>query len=108
MDQSTALEAVQFFKDRLQERGVHVARLILFGSRAAATAAEDSDVDVVLVSDDFQGKSIFERSRLAGPAEAETIRRFQVPLDVVLMSPEEFASERSIVAHAARTGGMEQ
>lgn len=106
MAQIAALEIARFYKRRLQERGVRVSRLVLFGSSASGTADEGSDVDVAVVSKDFCGKNVFERSRLAGPAELETIRRFQVPMDVLLMTPEEYESESSPIAHAVQSGGV--
>jgi predicted nucleotidyltransferase len=104
MDQSTAIEAVRFFGERLSQEAVRVSQLILFGSYAHGAANEESDVDVLVVSEDFREKDIFERARLIGGPERATIRRFQVPLDVILMTPEEFSSGASLLAQAARTG----
>lgn len=107
MDQGTALEAIRFFRERLRQQAVHVSRLILFGSHAAGKASDESDLDVLIVSESFRDKNIFSRSRLVGDSERETIRRFQVPLDVILMTPEEFESDRSLLAQAARSAGIE-
>lgn len=107
MDQSAALEAVRFLGERLRRNAVQVSRLVLFGSHATGQASEESDLDVLIVSEDFQDKNIFERSRLVGECERETIRRFQVPLDVIMMTPEEFESEDSLMAQVARSDGIE-
>ena len=107
MDQDTALAAARFFRERLQEHGVQVSRLLLFGSHATGAAAEESDLDILIVSEDFRGLNIFERSELLGNAEVETIRRFRVPLDVIFMTSEEYESEASLLAQAARSGGIE-
>lgn len=104
MDQSTAIEAVRFLGERLSQEAVRISQLILFGSHARGAANEESDVDVLVVSEDFRDKDIFERARLIGVAERATIRRFQVPLDIILMTPEEFNSGVSLLAQAARTG----
>jgi len=42
------------------------------------------------VSPDFEDKGIFERVELTAEAEAETIRRFVVPLDIVMFTPAEY------------------
>lgn len=104
MDQSAAIEAVLFFGQRLAESGVRISRLIVFGSHARGQATHDSDVDVLIVSEEFRGKDIFGRARVVRDPERQTIHRFQVPLDVVMMTPEEFNSGTSLMAQAARTG----
>ncbi|MGD0999633.1 MAG: nucleotidyltransferase domain-containing protein [Candidatus Brocadiia bacterium] len=104
MDQNAAIEAVRFFGERLTQQAVRISQLILFGSHARGAASEESDVDVLVVSDDFRDKDIFERARLIAGPERATIRRYQVPLDVILMTPEEFNSGASLLAQAARTG----
>jgi acid stress-induced BolA-like protein IbaG/YrbA len=104
MDQSTAIEAVRFFGERLSQQAVRISQLILFGSHARGAANDESDVDVLVVSEDFRDKNIFERARLIGGPERAAIRRFQVPLDIILMTPEEFNNGASLLAQAARTG----
>lgn len=104
MDQSTTIEAVRFFGRRLSEEAVKVLRLVLFGSHARGDAAEESDVDVVVISDDFRGKNIFQRARMIRDPERDTIKRFRVPLDVPMMTPDEFESGHSLIAQAAKTG----
>ncbi len=107
MDQSTALEAVRYLGQRLREAGVQVSRLILFGSHATAGASDDSDLDVLIVSESFRGKNIFDRSRIVGAAERKTIRQFQTPIDVIMMTPEEFNSKDSLLAESVQSYGIE-
>ncbi len=104
MDQSSAIEAVLFFGQRLMEGGVRVSKLILFGSCARNVATDESDVDVLIISEDFCGKDIFDRAEIICDPERETIHRFQLPLDVIMMTPEEFDSGKSLIAQAARSG----
>ena len=104
MDQNAAIEAVRYFGQRLDESGVRISKLILFGSHARGEATDESDVDVLIISDDFRGRDIFGRARIIRDPERETIHRFHVPLDVVMMTPEEFASGASLIAQAARAG----
>jgi len=66
MDQSAAIEAALFFGRRLLESGVRISRLVLFGSHARDEATPESDVDVLVVSEDFRSRDIFERARMVG------------------------------------------
>ena len=104
MAQSRAPEMAQFFRECLKEKGLKVNKVILFGSQARGTATEESDIDIVIVSEEFRRKNIFRRAKLTRDAEIRTIRKFMVPLDVVTMSPEEYESRTSMIADYAHEG----
>ena len=104
MAQSRAPEIAQFFCECLKEKGLKVNKVILFGSQARGTATEESDIDIVIVSEEFRRKNIFRRAKLTMDAEIRTIRKFMVPLDVVTMSPEEYESRTSMIANYAHEG----
>ena len=78
--------------------------MILFGSQARGTANMDSDIDILVVSEDFRNKGIFGRAKLTKDAEIRTIRKFLVPLDILTMTPEEYESKASIIAEHAKKG----
>ena len=93
MAQDRAIEAVKFLEDCLREAGLRDLRLILFGSRALGTATGESDVDVAIVSPSFRGKDLFERARMIRDADVRAIRRFDLPFDILMFTPEEFESD---------------
>jgi predicted nucleotidyltransferase len=97
-------EVVDYLRQRLGTAGVRVERLVLFGSRAQGRADAESDIDLAVVSSDFCGKDIFERVELTRVAEMDTVFKYLVPLDLILMTPEEFESRTSPVAAVAREG----
>ena len=101
---TVAIDAVKFLEQRLMEKGLGISRMILFGSQAAGKATDESDVDVLIISEDFRGKDIFERAELTKEAEIMTIRRFLLPLDIITLTPEEFENESSLVAEYAKNG----
>jgi predicted nucleotidyltransferase len=86
------------------EKGLKVSSMVLFGSHAKGCATDESDVDVIIISEDFEGKDVFERVRLVKDATIRTIREFSILLDIVGLTPQEFASEKSLVAEYAREG----
>ncbi len=104
MAEEKLIETIEYFRKQLLYEGVSISKIILFGSQAAGTANENSDIDIVVVSEDFAGKSISERVKLINMADARTIKKFMVPLDVVLMTEKDLESETSILAGYARRG----
>ena len=104
MAQSRASEIAQFFGDCLKEKGLKVDKIILFGSQARGAATEESDIDIVIISEAFRRKNIFRRAKLTQDAEIRTIRKFMVPLDIITMSPEEYENRTSLIAEYAHEG----
>ncbi len=97
-------EAIKFFENCLKEKGLNISKIILFGSQSRETAVRESDVDILIISSDFQNKDIFERARLTKEAEIMTIKKFRIPLDIITLTSEEFESGKSLVAEFARKG----
>jgi len=55
------LEELKNFKKELQKK-YKIEKIILFGSRARGDYLHNSDVDVIIISDDFKGTKIRDRS----------------------------------------------
>ena len=76
--------------------------IILFGSASNGTADDDSDIDLLVVMETDLNKS--DRFVLARGA----VGRIGVPVDIVVYTPEEFASESvkegSLVKEVVDTG----
>jgi len=104
MAEGKVIEVIKFLEERLKKEGLKVSKIVLFGSRATGKTTKDSDIDIVIVSEDFRGKDIFKRVGLLKDAEVATIRKFMIPLDIVTMTPEEMESETSIIAAYAKEG----
>lgn len=97
-------EIISFLLMNLKNDSVNVDRIILFGSNLNATATEESDLDIGIISRDFNNKDIFERSKLIFKAERMTIKQFMVPLDIVMLTPKELSSEASLIASYLNNG----
>ena len=59
---------IEQYKSNLEAMGIHVHRIILHGSQATGNAREDSDIDLVVVSDDLKSMDLWERLTLLGRA----------------------------------------
>ena len=55
LDRNAAIGIVRNYVRDIQEHGVHLRAVILFGSFAKGTQHEWSDIDVALVADEFTG-----------------------------------------------------
>ncbi len=104
MFQCSSDQVLEFLAAELCRSGLRVQKLIVFGSRARGEGNGDSDLDVAVVSSDYEGKDIFERVRLAKKAVMATADRFVIPLDIAHLTPEEYETRSSPIASFAHDG----
>ena len=65
---SAIFRAIRKYIRALQESGIHVQQVFLYGSHAKNQAHRDSDIDIIVVSEDFKGKELLERLHILGRA----------------------------------------
>lgn len=106
MAKKSVVNAGVYLKDCLEARGVAVSKITLFGSQARGRTRKDSDADFIIVSEDFRGKDIFQRADLIGDAEFLTVRKFKIPIDLLLKTPEEIRKGASLTADVAHREGI--
>jgi predicted nucleotidyltransferase len=68
---STVIRAVRKYINALANDGVRIQQVFLYGSQAKNTAHKDSDIDIIVVSEDFDGKQLLERLRILGLARRD-------------------------------------
>ncbi len=61
----------------LHEHGVRPQRIFLYGSYAKNRAHADSDIDLIVVSEDLVGKDLLERLRMLGGASNDVSESVQ-------------------------------
>lgn len=103
MDQ-TARDLAAFLKDDLERNDVSVVSIILFGSHATGIPTEDSDVDLAVVSEEFEGKDIFERNHLIKRSALATLRKFSVPIEFIPMTSRELLSNSRLISGYVNQG----
>ena len=90
-------EIIKKYKVKLKELGVQADRIILFGSFAKGTAQEHSDIDLILISDDFKKNNLRERIEVLGIASARIMEpieaRGYTHKEIQNVSPLNFISE---------------
>jgi uncharacterized protein len=100
MGQESTIETVRQFKKELESFNIEVEKLILFGSHAAGTADEDSDIDLVVISPSFANKSYWERIDVL----SEAIYNVFAPIEATAFTPEEWRSGKSLIVDYAKNG----
>ncbi len=98
MDKRAALEVVARLRQRVEARGIRPQKVILYGSYADGTHREGSDIDVVIISEDFVGKDYWERIEIL----ADAIYEVFAPIEAVAMTVEEWERGDPQVAAFAR------
>lgn len=96
MAKNKVIRTVKFLEQCLKESGLTVSRIVLFGSHAKGNATKDSDIDIVILSDDFKGKNIFKRAQLTKEAEIKTIKKYLIPIDILTMTPDEWNNKKAM------------
>ncbi len=67
------------FQKILETKGIKPSKVILYGSYAKETYTETSDIDVVVISDDFTGMDYWQRIDIL----SEAIYEIFAPIEAV-------------------------
>lgn len=102
MDKTKALTAIESFRKNLEAVGVRSTTIILYGSYARGDWNEWSDIDVIVISEDFQNLSYWERI----DKFVEAIYPTRAPIEAVAMTPEEWEKGESMIVQIARDGDL--
>lgn len=102
MDKERVMKTIVAFRESLERRGIRGCRIVLFGSRARGEEREGSDIDLIVISDDFRGKDYWERTEILATAIYEVFE----PIEAIAMTFEEWEKGSSPLISFARTGQM--
>jgi predicted nucleotidyltransferase len=100
VDKGTVLRIIADFAKALEAEKIKPQKIILFGSCSTGTQREDSDIDLVVISEDFAGKDYWERIDVLSAAIVTVFE----PIEAVAMTPQEWQSGDSLIADYARNG----
>lgn len=104
MSEEKIREIVNFLRDFLRTRHINIQKIILFGSYAKKKFSEESDVDLAIISKDFEGKDIFQRAEMLKGLIWAMVRRFRLPFDIVPVSLQEWENSHSLAVAFIREG----
>jgi predicted nucleotidyltransferase len=100
VDKSTVLAIISDFVEALEAGNITPQKIILFGSYSTGTQHEGSDIDLVVISEDFANKGYWERIDILSAAIAAVFK----PIEAIAMTPEEWQRGDSLIADYARNG----
>lgn len=100
MDKNTVLDIIVRFRNRLESKGIEVDRIILYGSWAKNTQSVGSDIDLVVISEDFRDKGYWERIDILSQAIYEVFE----PIEAVGLTLEEWEREDTFIKDYAGDG----
>ncbi len=67
-------KVVSHYKRMLEELGIHVEQTILFGSYAKKRESKESDIDLIIISEDFAKMNLRKRLEMLGIAAARIMK----------------------------------
>jgi len=100
MGKAAVLKIIAQFKDALEKKGIKIERIVLFGSYAAGRQRAGSDIDLVIISNDFSAMGYWQRIDLLSDAIYEVFK----PIEAVAMTGAEWENGDSFIADFARNG----
>ncbi len=100
------IKIVNLIKSILKDKGINVSGVIMFGSQIKGSAVKDSDVDIIILSKDFEGKGIFEKVKMAQGLHRSLVKQLLMSFDILYYSPSEWRKGASLIIDIAKTHGI--
>ena len=83
-------QVVKRHRTQLQKMGIRPTRVLLYGSQATGTAREGSDIDLIVISGDWETYNNRQRLELLGIAAARILE----PVQAQGFTPSEIKSKK--------------
>ncbi|MFC2130909.1 nucleotidyltransferase domain-containing protein [Bacteroidota bacterium] len=93
------IETIRKLVEEAGKNEIHITQAILFGSYAQGTNHEFSDIDVALVSEDFEGTRFFDNVKLMN-----TVLNVNSNIETHPYRPEDFTKDNPFVEEILQYG----
>jgi predicted nucleotidyltransferase len=100
LTQDAVIEIVRNYAKEIEQHGVHLRMVILYGSFAKGKQHEWSDIDVALVADDFTGFGFLDMNRFTDIS----IRKPYIRIEAKTYPTEYFRSGDPFINEIKKTG----
>ncbi|MFH1050284.1 MAG: nucleotidyltransferase domain-containing protein [bacterium] len=96
---NSIIETIKKLVAEANNNNIHITQAIIFGSYAQGTNHEYSDIDVALVSEDFEGTRFFDNLKLM-----KTVLLVNTDIETHPYRPEDFTTENPLVKEILKNG----
>ena len=93
------LELINKFIEEAKKDNITISKAVLFGSYSNNTYHEFSDIDIAVVSEDFEGISFYDSKKLNG-----AMLRTSIDIETHPYRPEDFTEDNPFVNEILKTG----
>lgn len=93
------IELVKKFVDEASKDNINISEAILFGSYAKGTYHDLSDIDIAVVSNDFDGVSFYDSQKLQ-----DAMLRTSIDIETHPYRPEQFKTDNPFVNEILKYG----
>lgn len=90
-----------FFK----EKNIRIDKIIFFGSYSSGSPHDDSDIDLLVLSDEFKNKNIFQKAKATDGLEWQLVKKYKKPFDILYYSNSDWENSSSLIITEARKTG---
>jgi len=87
-------------------RKINIDKVILFGSQTTGKANDESDVDLMVVSKDFNNKSYSHRIKKLLGLNRRLVKLTNKPFDIIYYSDEEWEKSSTLMIQEAKEHGQ--
>jgi len=94
LDKTTVYNIINDMHKALGKHGIKDSHIALFGSFLNNNFHENSDIDMIIISNSFEGKNLFERINMTLKAESDVRNQYLAPMDILLKTPQEYAHSK--------------
>lgn len=104
MAEARVEQAAELIKNLLEDRNITVDKIIVFGSYAKANYTKDSDVDIAIISRDFNEKDVFQKAEMLKGLKWTLVEKFELSFDIVPVSLKQWQESSSLVVDFIKEG----
>ncbi len=87
------------YLESLNAHGINIISAFIFGSYANGNYTELSDIDIALISDDFEGKRFFDKNKIR-----KITLSISTKIEVIPFNPDDFNLENPFAKEIIDTG----
>ncbi len=104
MAEATVRQAAELISNFLKDRNITVDKIIIFGSYAKGNYTKDSDLDIAVISRDFNEKDVFQRAEMLKGLKWALVEKFELAFDIVPLSLKQWQESSSLVVDFIKEG----